>query len=209
MSDLENQPKVISVSGSHNKPKVLSVSGERPKVIWTSVIGGPSANDAAAFAARYREYRGFGPAYGFNRPDLERMAQAVRIAPVRFIFEVRQKTLDGDIGHWMLALRALSPNELRVYDPEVGVRNLVTKEGAHSTLDVMFNDPSEAKWGPEKITEQREKVTVIHRDLLNPASEAEYQLNEDPLVKLGKLQRNPYDCGPLCVYAALVARKAS
>lgn len=64
MSDLENQPKVIS--GSHNKPKILSVSGERPKVIWTSVIGDPSTNDAAAFASRYREYVGFAPTYGFN-----------------------------------------------------------------------------------------------------------------------------------------------
>lgn len=112
----------------------------------------------------------------------------------------------------MLYIGTESPNKLRVYDPEVGVKDLVYKEEAHKFVDVMFNNPDiEAIWEPPH-TVRRENVTITDRTLLNPRTEAEYQLNEKEeqrLVNLGPIQRNPYDCGPLCVYAALVARRST
>lgn len=208
MSDTEGKPRVISVSGSTNRPKVISASLEgRGARVWLPTVGDPTPNDALGFVTRYRDFANLEPTYGFMGHDLERMVQASRGAPLRFVYELRAKTPEGNVGHWMLYVGTLSPGQLRIYDPVAGLKDLAQKEGVHKFHDVMFNDPkSEAQWGPES-TEQREKVTVIHKDLLNPRNETEYQLNEAPLAKLGPIQQNAYDCGPLCVYAGMVARK--
>ena len=208
MSDTERKASIISVSGPTNKAKVICVSsGERRVRVWLPTVGDPTPNDALGFVTRYRDFAKLEPSYGFRAHDLERMVQASRGAPIRFVYELRAKTPEGNIGHWMLYVGAKSPDQLRVYDPVVGLKDLKRQEGVHKFTDVMFNNPNtEARWGVES-TEQRGKVTIIHKDLLNSRNETEYQLNEAPLAKLGPIQQNAYDCGPLCVYAGMAARK--
>lgn len=206
MTDQESKPSIIKKE-PQDPPKIIGVSLPEEGVrIWIPQVREPGREDAAVFVARYREFAGFLPDYGFMTSDIERMARMAEIAPVRFIFETRVKTKEGSVGHWMLYL-GREQDALRVYDPSMGVRSLVLQPNTHQFTDVMFNDPRrQAQWGPS-TTEQRGKVTIVNSNLLNPRSEAEYRMNEDLLSKLGALQTNPYDCGPLCVYAAAVARR--
>lgn len=211
MSNSERPPKIISVSGGLGGPKIVSTPSERKLKVWAAVIGTPPGiDDALAFAARYRDFAGIPSETGFKRDTLERMAQASTAAPVRFIYEMRYRTETEGRGHWMLYLQTISPDMLRVYDPAEGVKDLTIRNDIHSTLDVMFNNPkAEAQWGPEKTSKSTFKtgeIAVTYPELLNPPAEAEYHLKEEALVKLGPTQKNAFDCGPLCVYAAAVAR---
>lgn len=208
MSDKE-KARVIPQSELPKRPKVTVVPSEDRKVrVWVPKIGDVSLQGASDFVARYREYANLASTHGFMSGDLDRMVQASQGAPLRFVYELRARTPEGNVGHWMLFLRSTA-DRVRVYDPVVGVRDLMQQEGVHRFHDVMFNHPNtQAKWGPERV-EQRGSVRVTHHDLLNPRSEREYQLDENILAQVGPLQRTDYDCGPLAVYAGLVARKGS
>lgn len=207
--------KAIVIGEPPGERRARARARARVRVWLPPVLGDPTPESALAFVVKYREFANLTPTYGFMARDLRRMSQVARIAPVRFVYELRTRTAKENRGHWMLYLREVSPEQLRVYDPTVGVKDLTKQEGVHSFQDSMFNNPaSEAKWGPERIEAGTGitvgKITIgntIKRDLLNAPAEAAYQIDETLVERLGKLQRNAYDCGPLCVYAAMVARK--
>lgn len=182
------------------------------KAVTTEV---PIVQDKESFVARCRELAGLKAYDGFMESHMMAVAQAFKLAPVRFVYERRGQTADGGTGHLMTYVGPADgqPDKkaIEVYDPEVGIKKLVLQDDVHKFFDVMFNDPTaEAQYGPEHTKIVVGKVSAVTtRDLLNAPPEEAYQLNRDVLLQLGALQATPYDCGPLAVYAAWTARSTS
>lgn len=191
------------------KPKAQVIL--KPREPRARVIRTPGTHED--FVRTVREVLGVDQSYGFTPEDLQRIVQNSNLAPIRVVFELRGRKQDGaEIGTWMLYLRRLSANTISVYSPREGVKVLKFADGVHKFRDFMFNDQKEAQWGPPttgKLGVTSGKVTITsttRRELLNPPSEETYEIPEGPLLKLGSTQTTEADCGPLCLYAAKVAR---
>lgn len=196
MGDKENERKrrarVLSVPV--RKAVVIS-HGLRDRVVGLSSRDRKTVNpDMDKFVRSARELLGVNSDYGFNREDMRRTTMAFELAPLRIIFELRSRTVQfGRIGTWMLFLRDMGDNTVRVYSPREGVKGLRIQAGVHTLYNFMFNDDNDAQF---------EKSAV-----LNPPPESAYEIPEEPLLRLGAIQKTSADCGPLCLYAARFARR--
>ncbi len=89
--------------------------------------------------------------------------------------------------HWNLVTKVL-PHGIEIYDPIIGLRTI----GVIRESDVTYY-----------FSENGEPRSDIN---LDKARENGYSLASESLRRLGITRANPADCGPLSIYAALVAK---
>lgn len=125
--------------------------------------------------------------------DMQALASRYNLFPVAFL------TL-GFQNHLNLVI---APKEegLLVYDPLLPTLKIIPYTSIHSRSNQIGSN--------EILLHYMRGKSVIDIDMQHESLISDgYQLPEEPLRALGKIQNDGYNCGIACVYAALVAKES-
>lgn len=135
--------------------------------------------DPEEFVRYCREYLKLSAIAPFDNFHLQKLAEDFRLTPVAFY---------NSGAHWILVTSYDFTNgRLRYYNPAEGLREIAY--GSAQRVWYFLGD-------------SRLKLQAADLSL------DKYRILEEPLDQLGPIQRphNPYDCGPLAVFAARLSR---
>ena len=129
--------------------------------------------------------------YGFVTEDIQKLASQIGLAPVA-VFHL------GTSEHWVLVTSSDGEN-LRVYDPVTGMRDISKSEVAKGNVTYCRGEDSDNLYMKLKSDSARNNIGVLLND--------EYSLPEEPLLKMGAIQRgSSADCGPNALYGAYMSK---
>lgn len=136
------------------------------------------------FIEEFRRKVGLAPGKPLRSGDFYKMGQEYpKLTPV---------LIHNPGAHWVL-VREIERSSIEVYDPVSGLRRI-----ENPNMDKFwYLCPSDHP--------TREYPFMVNRTLPR-ASRDRYSLPREPLARLGPIQTDALNCGPLMIYAALVAK---
>ncbi|SRR5258708_38619948 len=137
-----------------------------------------------AFIEEFRRKVGLNPGKPLTSSDFYKMGQEYpTLIPV---------VIHNPGAHWVL-VREIEHNSIETYDPMSGLRRIENPNMAKFWYLCPSDYPT------------REYPFMVNRNLAR-ASKERYFLPREPLARLGRIQTDVLNCGPLMIYAALVAK---
>lgn len=176
MTDKEkdNRPKAI-VTGVTNL-------ASRARVIGVELSPQELARRAAEFSRKCREYIGVDAQHGFGFEELQRCADRFGTIPTALIL-IRGGHSGANTWTLLVEDHYNRDKKIDLYSPVGGLVSPPLSGKDHQ----LFYFPGD---GRSILDWQRFQAENPH-----------YQLQAEPLQRLGPIQTTPADCGPLCLFA--------
>lgn len=186
---MENQPRAKVKDMQAFRARVIS--GQRTDVTSVPAVDATPVGDHILPAspedfARYcRQHLGVSETYGLYPEDIKKVAEDFDITPLAFF---------NPGSHWVLVVRAHADGVV-AYDPLVGLKDV--RYGRINIIEYV-----KPKTSPEDKDNQLMLLpTDFHR-----LQDDGYNIPEEPLAQLARVQYDPVNCGPLILFAANFAR---
>lgn len=182
----KEKKKAVVITAKHKEPKatVVGIVGEAspPKASIVRVGGEITPVlpiDPNEFSKYCRKLLGLKPTDPFSNFHLQKLAKDFGLTPVAFVNTGNSWTLATDYDY--------PSGKLGLYVPSQGLK--------------------EIPYGSAQRVWYFQAPSILRLEAANLSID-KYQLPREPLQRLGPIQgnQNPYDCGPLSVYAAKVAK---
>lgn len=133
-----------------------------------------------AFAQFCRDLLGVNKTHGLTDNEMHQLVSELNLPPTAFF---------NPGNHWTLVLNP-GKETMRIYDPMSGVGDVSTDTRRHihySMGEGLMRLSKDGFWNFGRLLDDN------------------YSLPDEPLQKLGAIQTDPWNCGPLAVYAAKIA----